>query len=108
MGEIKSVLNHHPAIHEVVVLACEDGTREKQLVAYVVLNQEQPATSNDLRGYLQEKVPNYMVPSCFVVLDALPLTPNGKVDRQALPAPVVRPEWGEGVPCSLLSTPSEK
>ncbi|MBV9386565.1 MAG: non-ribosomal peptide synthetase, partial [Chroococcidiopsidaceae cyanobacterium CP_BM_ER_R8_30] len=66
---------------------------EKQLVAYVVLNQEQVATTTDLRRFLQEKLPNYMVPSGFVILEALPLTLNGKVNRHALPVPeTLRPD----------------
>jgi acyl-coenzyme A synthetase/AMP-(fatty) acid ligase/acyl carrier protein len=92
LGEIESLLNQDPGIHEAVVLAREDVVGEKQLVAYLVLNQEQPATCNDLRHSLQAKLPDYMVPS-LVVLDTLPLTSNGKVDRRALPKPdSIRPE----------------
>ncbi|MCZ6480094.1 MAG: phosphopantetheine-binding protein [candidate division NC10 bacterium] len=59
----------------------------KRLVAYVVSKQEPPPTVSELRSFLKEKLPEYMIPSAFMFLDALPLTPNGKVDRQALPAP---------------------
>ncbi|MDZ4343796.1 MAG: amino acid adenylation domain-containing protein, partial [Candidatus Binatia bacterium] len=86
LGEIESVLCQHPAVQQAVVLAREDIPREKQLVAYLVPKESTP-TTNDLRSFLQQKLPDYMVPSFFVFLDALPLTPNGKIDRKALPAP---------------------
>ena len=86
LNEIESVLAQHPAIQEIVVIAREDNPGDKRLVAYVVSQQEQPHSS-DLRSFLQERLPNYMMPSAFVFLDTLPLTPNGKVDRRALPAP---------------------
>ena len=93
LGEIEAVLGQHPAIQEVVVLACEDVPGEKHLVAYPVMLQGQTFTIGDLRTYLQDRLPAYMIPSAFVTLDALPLTPNGKVDRRALPKPdVVRLE----------------
>jgi amino acid adenylation domain-containing protein len=87
LGEIESVLSGHSGVHEVVVLAREDVAGDKRLVVYAVLNQEQPATSYDMRRYLQAKLPDYMLPSAFVMLASLPLTPNGKVDHRALPAP---------------------
>jgi len=87
LGEIEAVLGQHPAVQEMVVLAREDDPGGKRLVAYVVPNEEQEPTVSELRRFLQEKLPNYMVPSAFVTLEALPLTPNGKVDRRALPAP---------------------
>jgi acyl carrier protein len=66
---------------------------DKRLVAYVVSDQEQTPTSSELRDFLKRKLPEYMMPSAFVILDTLPLTPNGKIDRQTLPAPdQVRPE----------------
>ncbi|MGD1698460.1 amino acid adenylation domain-containing protein [Dapis sp. BLCC M229] len=85
LGEIESVISTHPQIQQTVVIAWGEGLNQ-QLVAYVV-SQEDSLTSTELRNYLQEKLPGYMLPSAFVVLSALPLTPNGKVDRKALPAP---------------------
>jgi acyl carrier protein len=65
-------------------------------VAYVVLTEQSKTTVSDLRAYLRKKLPDYMIPSAFVFLDALPLTTRGKVDRRVLPAPdVVRPELQE-------------
>jgi len=88
LGEIEAALMQHPAVQEAVVLAREDGSHEKRLVAYLVANQDPaPPPISELRGFLQKKLPEYMVPAAFVLLDALPLTPNGKVDRRALPAP---------------------
>ena len=87
LGEVETVLRQHPAVQESVVLAREDGPGDKRLVAYLVPDQEPAPSVSALRGFLQAKLPEYMVPSAFVLLKALPLTPNGKVDRQALPAP---------------------
>ncbi|TWH51491.1 non-ribosomal peptide synthetase, partial [Dulcicalothrix desertica] len=86
LGEIESVLQTHPQVQQVVVIAREDVPGNKKLVAYVVA-QENSLTSNQLRELTQKKLPEYMLPSSFVILDTLPLTPNGKVDRKALPAP---------------------
>jgi amino acid adenylation domain-containing protein/non-ribosomal peptide synthase protein (TIGR01720 family) len=107
LGEIESLLNQHAGVDEVVVLARKDAVGDKRLVAYVVLSQEQQITSADLRRYLQAILPDYMVPSSFVVLDKLPLTPNGKVDHRALPEPdSVRPELE--VPFIPPRTPAEE
>jgi amino acid adenylation domain-containing protein/thioester reductase-like protein len=86
LGEIEAVLNQHPAVRENVVVVREDERGDKRLVAYVVHQPEQTLTITELRSFLKEKLPEYMVPSVFVQLEALPLTPNGKVDRYALPA----------------------
>ncbi len=85
LGEIESVLRSHEQVREalVMVLDLESG---KQLVAYVVPNTEEDPVS-ELRSHLRERVPDYMVPTAFVILKEMPLTPNGKVDRKALPAP---------------------
>jgi acyl carrier protein len=112
LGEIESVLSQHPAIAEVAVMVHEDvaekhektqnqksktctepsrsiesAKSDKRLVAYVVPSKKQACTDSELRSYLKQKLPNYMVPSVFVFLDTLPLRPNGKVDRKALPVP---------------------
>ena len=86
LGEIETVLTQHPDISETVVIAREDIPGDKRLVAYVVPRQEQPHSSN-LRSFLKELLPSYMVPSAFVFLNTMPLTPNGKIDRRALPVP---------------------
>jgi amino acid adenylation domain-containing protein len=87
LGEIEACLSQHPEVREAVVVAREDVSGSKGLIAYIV-PQEKPGSSvSELRSFLKEKLPDYMVPSAFVMLDSLPLTPNGKVDRRALPAP---------------------
>jgi len=85
LEEIESVLRSHAGVREAVVVVREEG--QKQLAAYVVGAGESGGTSGDLRDYLKQKLPDYMVPAAWVSLPALPLTPNGKVDRKALPAP---------------------
>ncbi|QDL10800.1 non-ribosomal peptide synthetase [Brasilonema octagenarum UFV-E1] len=87
LGEIEAVLSLHPNVREVVVLARDSESGQNYLAAYVVPSQESPILINELRNYMQARLPEYMVPSTFVMLKALPLTPNGKVDRQALPEP---------------------
>ncbi|TMC24293.1 MAG: non-ribosomal peptide synthetase, partial [Chloroflexi bacterium] len=87
LGEIEAVLLQHPEIREGVVQMREDEQGEKRLVTYVVGVQANAETAGELRSYLQEQLPPYMVPAFFVFLDALPLTSNGKVDFQALPDP---------------------
>jgi aspartate racemase len=74
-------------VKEAVVTARKDISGNKSLVAYIVSHQEQASTIDELRRFLKQKLPDYMVPGAFVLLEALPLTPNGKVDRRALPAP---------------------
>ncbi|HEY0636929.1 MAG TPA: amino acid adenylation domain-containing protein [Pseudonocardiaceae bacterium] len=86
LGEIESALLAHDGVRQAVVLAREDGTGDRTLVAYVVPSGEPPAPA-ELRDHLGRTLPKYMVPSVFVPLEALPLTPNGKLDAAALPAP---------------------
>jgi amino acid adenylation domain-containing protein len=87
LEEIEAALNQHPSTRESVVIAREDVPGDKRLVAYVVANQEPAPTSHQLRSFLKQKVPDYMLPSAFILLDDLPRTPNDKVDRRALPEP---------------------
>ncbi|MEH2448292.1 MAG: amino acid adenylation domain-containing protein [Nostoc sp.] len=92
-GEVESKLSQHAKVREALVVAWEDEQSDKHLVAYVSAHPEQTLTATELRGFLQEKLPQYMVPSAFIVLSALPLLPNGKLDRRSLPAPeTLRPE----------------
>ena len=86
-GEIEAVLGQHPQVREAVIVAQEETPGEKRLVAYVVMHQSCEQTPGELRRFLQGKLPAYMVPSAFMVLEALPLTTNGKIDRLALPIP---------------------
>jgi amino acid adenylation domain-containing protein/non-ribosomal peptide synthase protein (TIGR01720 family) len=92
LGEIEALLSQHPGVIQNTIIVREDIPGSQRLVAYTVPNPDQVPTISDLRRFLKEQLPEYMVPSAFVMLDTLPLTPNGKVDRRALPAPESRPE----------------
>ncbi|MEI2579470.1 non-ribosomal peptide synthase/polyketide synthase [Scytonema sp. PRP1] len=87
LGEIEGLLGQHPAVWENVVVVREDEPGDKRLVAYVVLKVEQSATVPELRQFLGNQLPSYMIPNAFVLLESLPLTSNGKIDRRALPKP---------------------
>jgi amino acid adenylation domain-containing protein len=87
-AEVEAVLNQHPAVRENVVVAHEGtSSAERHLVAYVVSTDQSTLSTNRFRGFLKDKLPEFMVPSVFVALETLPLMPNGKVDRGALPLP---------------------
>jgi acyl carrier protein len=85
LGEVEATLQEHASVRESIVMAREDAPGDARLVAYVVA--EPASTAAQLRSHLKEKLPEHMIPSTFIMLEALPLTANGKVDRQALPAP---------------------
>jgi amino acid adenylation domain-containing protein len=85
LGEIESVLRGHESVQEAIVVARGQEGEEKRLVAYVVAGAT--VRVSELRAWLRERLPEFMTPAAFVLLDALPLTPNGKVDRKGLPAP---------------------
>ncbi len=87
LGEIEALLAQAPGVDMGVVIAREDARGEKSLVAYFVPTHEPAPKSGDLRIFLQERLPEHMIPSSFVKLATMPLTPNGKVDRRALPEP---------------------
>lgn len=87
LPEIERILAQHPAVKDAVVTVHDDGARDKRLAAYVTLKSDQRATARQMRSHLREHVPDYMLPTWFVVLNSLPLNFSGKVDRNALPAP---------------------
>ncbi|GAX45365.1 peptide synthetase [Tolypothrix sp. NIES-4075] len=103
LGEIESVLSTYPQVQQVVVVDREDELGDKRLVAYLVVSD--PSVSpNELRSFLKPQLPEYMMPSAFVLLKAMPLTHNGKVDRLALPAPdAKRAREKEFVPAQTLT-----
>ena len=89
LGEIEAALSKHPQVSEVAVVAREDVPGNKLLAAYLVPVGSFQPTTIELRHYLQQQLPDYMVPSSFVLLQAMPLTANGKVNRRGLPVPEV-------------------
>jgi len=95
LGEIESALAKHPGVGELAVIARPDAAGEKRLVAYLTPAKNAKPSTAELRGYLQQRLPDYMVPSTFVVLDAMPLTPNGKIDRRGLHEPEGEASSGE-------------
>ncbi|MGH3785814.1 MAG: non-ribosomal peptide synthase/polyketide synthase, partial [Pseudonocardiaceae bacterium] len=105
LGEIETVLTGHPDVHEAVVIARQttmtgdDGADFTRLVSYVVPAGPQVPTPSELRAFLGELLPDYMVPSAFVLLDEFPLNSNGKLDRRALPAP----EWDAGASAEYVA-----
>jgi hypothetical protein len=85
LSEIESILNEHPLLKEAVATVRETSPESPQLIAYVTGSEIRVPGTTELRRYLKSRVPDYMIPSLFVVLEAMPLLPNGKVDRSALP-----------------------
>ncbi|TCP59166.1 amino acid adenylation domain-containing protein [Tumebacillus sp. BK434] len=98
LGEIEAALGKHPSISEVVVLAREINQGDKQLVAYVSPKENAALSSAELRSALQAHLPEHMVPSFFVLLDAMPMTPTGKIDRKQLPLPQTAGESSYAAP----------
>jgi acyl-coenzyme A synthetase/AMP-(fatty) acid ligase len=93
LGEIEAALREHEAVVDTAVLAREDSAGDKRLAAYVVPTEMPGPADDDLRAFLRQRLPEYMVPAYFVTLPAMPLTPSNKIDRPALPAPDhTRPE----------------
>lgn len=91
LGEIEAALRQHAALTDAAIIAVSNKSGEKSLVAYVAFRRE--VSTGELQDYLKERLPGYMIPASFVMLERLPLTPNGKLDRKALPAPdSARPE----------------
>jgi amino acid adenylation domain-containing protein len=89
-GEVEAVVRQHPSINTAIVLVHDDQNRAKRLVAYLLVRPERSLDIRELRRFLMERLPGYMIPTAFVFLDALPLAPSGKIDRQSLPVP----DWG--------------
>jgi amino acid adenylation domain-containing protein len=87
LGEIEAMLAAHPSVLAVAASAWEDNQQEKRLVAYIVPHPGKAVMHEGLRSFLERKLPEFMLPSQFVILKSLPLLPNGKIDRRALPAP---------------------
>ncbi|MFC4121971.1 amino acid adenylation domain-containing protein, partial [Nonomuraea zeae] len=87
LGEIENALCTHPTVMQAVVTIREDSPGDKRIIAYVIPEASTTIDHDTLRQHLASRLPRYMVPAAFVVMDALPLNANGKVDRRALPAP---------------------
>ena len=87
LGEIEALLGQHPMVQRSVVVVREDTPGDKRIVGYVVARPKESFDASEVRQYLKQKLPVYMIPAALVLLDELPLTLSGKVDRRALPAP---------------------
>src|SRR5205085_8307123 len=87
LGEIETVLSQHPQVREVVAAVKPDATGEGRLVAYIISQATPAPPAAELRAYLKQHLPDYMVPAAYVMMEAMPLTANGKLDRRRLPEP---------------------
>ncbi|GDZ94778.1 peptide synthetase [Planktothrix agardhii CCAP 1459/11A] len=90
LGEVETVLNQHPQVKEAIIIVREDQPGVKRLCAYIIGHKK--LSISELRLFLQEKLPQYMIPSFLIILEAFPLTANGKIDRRALPQPALELE----------------
>lgn len=90
LGEIEAILSQHPAIRQCVTIIREDEPGNKRLVAYMILQENTSTPPNDLRQFLQQRLPFFMIPSLFVPLPTLPRLPNGKINHKALPVPTLK------------------
>ena len=97
LGEIEALLSQHDDVQLCCIIVREDTPSNERLVAYVVPQKDVTLTTGELRQFLTDKLPGFMVPAAFVILESLPLTPNGKVDRRALPAPDLQQELSDYV-----------
>ena len=86
LGEIEAVLRQHPGVQETAAIACNDSSGNQRLIAYIVPNNPTPSAI-ELRNFLKAKLPPYMIPNAFQIIDFLPLTPNGKINRRRLSSP---------------------
>ncbi len=103
-GEVEAALEAHPGVRRALVDAREDAPGHRRLVGYVVPEEGAEVTPAELRAYLATRLPEYMVPGAFVVLEAFPLTPSGKIDRRALPTP----DASDGEAYAPPRTPAEE
>ncbi len=107
LGEIETLLATHPEIQRVVVMAREDVPGEKYLAAYLIVPHQSPQFISQLRKFLSQRLPDYMMPAVFITLPAFPLSPNGKIDRRALPVPSPE-QFNSGVAYVAPQTAQEK
>ena len=104
LGEIESVLSEHPSIEQVTVVSRERQSSGNQLLAYIILNSDASENGVDIRRWVAKRLPDYMIPSAFIMIDIFPLTPNGKLDYKALPDP----DYSEEVTDKGPRTPQEE
>ena len=107
LGDIETTLSQHSGVKRCVVSTWEDNTGNNALVSYVVFHKSKKVGIRELRDFLKQKLPEYMIPSLFMEMDEIPLLPNGKTDRKSLPTPYMDEGLGENK-CATPSTDTEK